>query len=371
MNRWMAAGLVALVAGATFDAREAAAKPKPSITKTSPFDAQRADRFDSLVRSSSVVAPLGISPFFALAALGVAAQLDYWQPPETLGFLSHPLIWAPFILLGLLIQFGRSTKITKPLAEALGTGESVIALVSVGLAMIPIFQNAQHQVVEAGMLSGLFALTVGLCTVGVIIVLRTALDVLTWMSPFPFVDLLFQLVKAITTAILLALAIFAPVVAAVVNLIIFIAAIFALRWALRMANFGLKVTWDLSVGRFGERLAMPRDEVVAEDLGPFMAFVEDVKGLPRRAEVEVRVDAGRWYLKTHGGGPNSLPLGEADKSVLTRRLTGTLLTSGATTVLFPGRYTHLMNEIAKVTRAELVSNRPTMLRAQRPRTAPG
>ena len=91
----------------------------------------------SLVKSASVVGPLGISPFFALAGFGLAASLGVWSLPAGLESFGHPAVWIGLVLLGGLLQFGRSTKLTKPLAETLGAGESLFGLVAAVMVMLP------------------------------------------------------------------------------------------------------------------------------------------------------------------------------------------------------------------------------------------
>lgn len=299
----------------------------------------------SAMKTAAVVGPLGISPFFALAAFGVADTLGLWQAPAGLQPLAHPVVWVPMLVLGLVMQFGRSTKITKPFAEALGTGESALALFSLALMIIPQLSGETAPLQkEAGVMSGLLLLTAATTALVVLIVLRTALDVLIWLSPFPFVDFLFQVAKVAVTLGLVALAVVSPLAALIVNALLIAATLVTLRWALRTARFGITVAHDLTVGRFRQEEGMPRDPVVSADLGPFLVFALDVDGMAKRQRTTLSLQAGRWCVEGR-------PIGDADRARITSGILGTELEIDGQTVLFPPRYRHLMTAIADETKA--------------------
>lgn len=322
----------------------------------------------SMLKSASMIGPLGISPFFALAGFGLAGQLGVWTPPAGLELFSHPAVWVSLILLGGILQFGRSAKLTKPLAEALGTGESVFAIIATIMVMVPHLQLGASPVATAGFTSGALLLVAAVSGVTALIVVRTALDVIIWLSPFPFVDGLFQLVKLAFTLGLVLLAVLFPAAAIVVNLVILVAAIFLVRWALRTAVFGATVGYDLTVGRFRDKVPMPHDPTVHSDLGPFDAFVLDVPGHAKRRAASVEMDAGRWFLKfpRAGRGEGKTSLGDDHELRLTPGLLGLELSGPSGRVLLPPRYKHLAAQIVQQTGMH-PGDRPSLLAAAVPR----
>ncbi len=312
--------------------------------------------FLKLSKTASVVGPLGINPLLAIGALGIAIQAGVWEPPQSLSFIGHPVVWILALVLGLTIKLGRSTKITKPVAEAIGTGESLLAVAVVALAAVPMFQNVAATHAESGVAAGVLFIIAGTLTLGLVIAVRTALDILIWLSPFPFVDFLFQLVKAMVTVALVVLAVFAPWVAIVVNLILIIIAALVFRWAMRTTRFGLTMARDLTIGRFRAKLELPRDEVVATDLGPFDVFVLAVAGLPRRQQGSLLLQAERWDLTTKGlfGREKTINLGDAEKSELAKGFLGIEVETPGGVVLMPPRYKHLLEEIRLTSQAKVV-----------------
>lgn len=325
----------------------------------------RAAPVNDLVRSAALIGPLGINPFLALAGLGFAATLG-WQPPAGFEPFTHPVVWIGLLALGLILQFGRSTKLTKPVAEMLGTSEAFVAVATVVMIMVPHFAERTTTIQEAGVASGLFMITVGLAVVSVLLIMRLALDILIWLSPIPFVDFLFQIAKLGITIGLVVLAVLAPWVALVLSTLLIIATALGLRWAIRTARFGLTLVWDLSIGRFGARLPLPRDQVVKDDLGPFDVFVLEVEGLKKKSAARLDLRAGRWFIEQPRalGTDKSIPLGDADKAKVTPGFLGTELSLPHGTILLPPRYRHLTEELTKATGAEL-GRTPSLLSGHR------
>lgn len=314
----------------------------------------------TLMKSASVVGPLGINPFLAIAGFGAFATFTDWTPPAGMEPLAEPWVWVVFLILGAFLQFGRSTKLTKPIAEALGTGESLIAVVATALVMYPHLTGGVAA--QADLLSGGLMIAVGTTAVMALIIMRTALDIIIWLSPFPFVDAAFQILKAILTVGLVALAVAFPTVAVVINVLLLIATAMLLRWALRTARFGVTIASDLTIGRFKAPLPLPRDEVVKTDLGPFTAFALDVSGVAKRTKGTLELKADRWFFEHDG---DERPLGDGNKSALTSGFLGAELKTAGGTVLLPPRYKHLIEQISTSTHAQL-HEKPSLLQARRP-----
>lgn len=323
----------------------------------------------SLLKSAAVVGPLGISPFFALAGFGLAGQLGIWTMPQGLDAFAHPAVWLGLILLGAILQFGRSTKLTKPFAEALGTGESLFAVIATGAVMLPHFANPTP-VAQAGVPAGVLLLVAGLSAVTAMVVVRTALDIIIWLSPFPFVDGLFQMAKLILTLGLVMLAVLFPVAAIVVNLIILAIAVLVAKWAVRTARFGATIGYDLTFGRFKAATAMPRDPAVETDLGPFTAFVLEAPGVPKRTAARMHMDAGRWFLtRASFFGPQTKSVfGDDHELRLTPCFLGLEMSGPAGRVLLVPRYKPLASRLLQETRLKS-GDKPSLLAAHSMRAA--
>jgi len=345
MIRWLLVVLPALVVTG------AAAAANTTADQIMGRSADAADQFQGLLATAAMVGPVGINPFLGLGGLGIAAWTGAWTPPATVGFVGHPAFWISALVLGVVIKFGRSFKLTKPIAEALGTGESVIGVGVVAVAGLAILQESgvvrveQSSVILASLLFVMVASTATL-----LVVVRTAFDILVWLSPFPFVDLLFQALKAAATVVLLFMAVFAPGAAVVLNLLLIVAAALALRWAVRTTVFGVTVAGDLAFGWLRHDVELPRS---GSGLGPFKAFVLEIDGLPSRQRGELAFTGGQWQLNTRGlvGKTESRPLGPV---AFSRGLMGDTVAGANGSVLLPPRYKHLVDELARETGATVV-----------------
>lgn len=309
--------------------------------------AQAGDGGSTTVEAVALLAPLGISPFFALAGLGLADAAGVYALPSSITGFQHPALIAAMVLLGLGLHFGRSTKLTKPFAEAAGVGESLFALV---IALVAAAGSSSAGPVvgpaEASVAGTLVWLTAGISALSLILVLRTALDILIWLSPFPFVDALFQLLKVILTLALVVAAAFAPWLAVAMGLALVVSTALGLSWALRTLRFGATVLWDLTLGRGATLAEAPRDEVVAQDIGPFRAFAVDLPKSRLRAPLWVELRAGRWVALAAPDAIEGRALGDAERCSFRRTWAGTELSAPGGTVLLPPRYRRITRELA-------------------------
>jgi hypothetical protein len=76
-----------------------------------------------------------------------------------------------------------------------------------------------------------------------IVVVRIAFDVLLWLNPIPFVDLVFQIAKTFFSLFFFAIYLVSPLTAAVLAGLCLVPALFLLPWALRLLGF----TWQILV----------------------------------------------------------------------------------------------------------------------------
>jgi hypothetical protein len=305
--------------------------------------------FEKLLAIAAMVGPVGINPFLGLSGLGMAAWFGAWTPPATVWFVGHPAFWISALVLGAVIKFGRSFKLSKPFAEALGTGESVIGVAVVAVAGLAMLQESGVvRVEESSIILASLLFAIAASTATLIVIVRTAFDILVWLSPFPFVDLIFQALKAAATVVLLALAVFAPGAAVVLNLLLILAAALAVRWAVRTAVFGITIASDLAFAWRRDGLGLPRS--AAGDLGPFVAFALEMDGASRRQRGRLTVTAGGWLFTAR----ESLSLGSSVE--ISRGLMGLTVAGKNGSVLLPPRYKHLIDELARTTGATVVEN---------------
>ncbi len=283
--------------------------------------------------------PLGISPLFTLAVMGISGLIGLGSVPAGLTAVSHPAL---VLLTGLGaagLHIGRSSKLSKPLAEIAGLGESAIAV----FAVLALAAGAP------GLVEGLVILVAGLLVVTVVSVVRTALDLLTWLTPLPFVDAGLQLAKVGAAALLAFAAVVSWPVAAGLNALLFAATVSTARASVRALRFGFTLVSDL-VRR--PRLPLPRDPVVEADIGPLTAFALNVPGLKRRSAVELELRAGRWFLTGHG---EARPLGDGPTVKACPTWAGIEFTVGEAVVLLPPRYRPHLDTLVRETGAVAAS----------------
>lgn len=252
------------------------------------------------------VGPLGINPLLALGGMGAAAWWEVWAPPVNLVFIREPICWGLFLALGMVNKFGRSFKLTKPVAELLGTGESAVGIgcFAAGLfgADVASSSAAAHSVgvttvAHAGLGGWLLFGVLGIATLFSVMVVRTAMDLLIWVSPLPLVDAVFQAVKLATTGVLVVLAVVAPWLAILLNLAIVIACLLVARFALRVCVFGAHTMWFMSLGR-GSRPTSLADHAHGGD--EIRAWSLSISGAPRLGLVAMRRDGDAWLVQSRG-----------------------------------------------------------------------
>lgn len=314
----------------------------------------------------AMAGPVGLNPALAIALFGLAVFFGAVPPVPGLEPLFHPAAAFAFLGVGVLLHVGRSAKLSKPFAEAAGLFESLLGVIVTGLLVWPSAHPSGGATLEAGLGTALLIVAASVLGVLSMIVLRTAFDLLIWVTPIPFVDAVFQVLKAVVTLGLVALAIFAPVVAIIVNVVILLGTTLALRWAVRAARYGLTVAYDLTLGALDAAKELPTDPVAEGDVGPFLVFSERIPGIKRRAQGSLECNAGWWIVtfpRTFGE-PRTLSLGEAEKAELSSAWNGTTLTTPAGSVLLPPRYRHLHEPLARRTKAQTARARPNRPIAQ-------
>jgi hypothetical protein len=305
--------------------------------------------FEQILQAVAILVPLGVSPLLSIALFGVAHALGVYTPPTGLEPFMHPAIWVSALVFGGFIKIGRSAKLSKPLAEAIGSFESVFALFVSVAVMLPTLMRPEGGVESAwlGVPGIMSAIVLGLVATATIVTLRTAIDILGWLSPIPFVDFFLQLGKLALVSTLVALAVISPAAAVIVDALILVAAMYSVRWSIRNARFGLSVLHDLTLGRLGEKAKLPKDAIMPEDVGPFDVFVLEVEGMPKRSKAKLERKVGRWFVQRARWFQEAKQeaLGDHEKAVFKRGWLGTTLELPRGKVLLPPKYKHLVAEL--------------------------
>jgi len=298
--------------------------------------------------STAVVAPLGINPLIALGALGFAAHGGHWKTPQGLEPLSSPWVWGTLLFLGLVLKFGRSFKLTKPIAEFIGTSESVLGLISIALVAWPVTESVVSTHLQAGLATQVGLLTFGLLAYSVVCALRIAFDILIWISPFPLVDAAFQAAKLVVTVGLVLLAIFFPWLAFFLNLAIIFVSLLAIRWALRLTQFAAILIRDL-IWRSKRVTELPREDAgsAPRDFGPLFIFNANHPDWPKRSQLFLWCTNGHWLVGAKPDLEAARALQASKETILTRGLLGFTLHVQGQELLIPLRFEPLMGEIAQ------------------------
>jgi hypothetical protein len=285
-----------------------------------------------LMELTALLAPLGISPFLALAAIGFASSGGYLSLPEGVAALSLPTVFWTLLAVGLVLELGKSSKLTRPLAEGVGTSESLVAIVAAFLLFAAEMTAPAETAVQASMVGAVFWGLVAVATVSVVLALRVLFDVLIWLSPIPFIDFAFELSKTLLTFALVALAAWAPGVALVVFAALFIAAVILSRRAIRAGRMALTVLWDNTLGHLGPAEAAQL---------PVVAFCDRIPGVARHAQGYVSFEEGTWRFAPLAGGPSArggVVLGADEGCRIHRRWAGFIIEFPRGRVLLPPRY---------------------------------
>lgn len=284
-----------------------------------------------LLELSALLAPLGISPFLALAAAGFAANGGWLDLPSGVQLLAEPAVFGTLLAVGLALELGKSSKLTRPLAEGVGTSESIVAVVAAFLLFAAEVTADAGPAAQASTFGAVAWGLVAVATVSVILALRVLFDVLIWLSPIPFIDAAFELAKAALTFGLVALAAWAPLAAVITFAVVLLAAILLLRRAVRAGRMALTVLWDNTLGYMGPAQAARL---------PVVAFVDRVPGVAKHAQGYVAFEEGTWRFVPYAGAPKSrvVILGADEGCRIHRRWAGFIIDFPRGRVLLPPRY---------------------------------
>lgn len=221
------------------------------------------------------LAPVALSPFFALTCLSGASLLADSGLPFTDGIKRNPIlgkgsplhngvVFAGLLGLTLLTAAPKLTKVTKPLGQAIDQIEAhagIIAVVVVQLLSSVDFGSepapAGAMMFQAGIFSFSFGVILAAFSAINIFVVNTVkffFEVLTWLSPFPLVDAVFEAANKACATALLGIYLWSPTIATVVNLIIFAVCLVVFGWVYRRVVYMRSVLGDPILGWLAEKV---------------------------------------------------------------------------------------------------------------------
>lgn len=232
---------------------------------------------DKVVQYIGPLAPVALSPFFALTCLSGASLLgnadvpllDGLQKNVVLGAnspLNNPVVFAGLLGLTILTSLPKFTKVTKPLGQAIDQIEAhagIIAVIavqflsSVRFGDEPAATATAVTVVHAGIFSFTADLLIYAFTAINIFVVNTVkffFEVLTWLSPIPAVDAAFEAANKTVAAFLVGLYVAWPWLALILNLLIFAVCLLIFAWAYRRVVYMRCVLGDPILGWLAENV---------------------------------------------------------------------------------------------------------------------
>ena len=181
------------------------------------------------------LAPIALSPFFGMACLsGTSLLITRGVLPDNSFLhghpvLTHPSIFAAFLMLAVLTSLPRLTKVSKPLAQFCDFLETYAGVVAVLVVQVVARYGQAEPPPEVILPAGLGTVTLGtllaaLSVVNILVIqtVRFFFELLVWLSPVPLLDALFETANKLVCAGLMALYAFSPWLALVINVLIFL-----------------------------------------------------------------------------------------------------------------------------------------------------
>lgn len=308
-----------------------------------PAAAASGDGFSGLMLALALLGPLGISPAITLGLIGATMASGAMMAVPGLEWMAHPVAFLPALAAGIGLTAGRSTLLSKPFAGLFGLGESLFGVLSALMMFWAVIAQP-----GGNPTLGWLALVLAPLGLTALITVRTASDVLTWLSPIPFLDAAFQALKLALTVGLFVLALYFPWAALALSTLLTLGAATGLRWSTRAAKYGIITGRDIIVSRFTDKAALPMDaELSTTDLGPFFGFAFDINGVPQRTAGELELVVDRWYFSAPSltGEPERIFLAEAKDTELESGWLGLTLKTEQGAVVLPPRYKHLAGDL--------------------------
>ncbi|MEQ9824767.1 MAG: hypothetical protein ABQ298_10320 [Puniceicoccaceae bacterium] len=220
------------------------------------------------------LAPIALSPFFALTCLsGASLMSEAGLLPESVGNnfmmstsspLNNSTVFVGLLVLTLLTAAPKLTKVSKPFAQAVDQVEAysgIIAALAVQvLSRVSMDEPATAEVAmvySAGLISMSYSTLIMVFSAINIFVINSVkffCEVMILISPIPTVDAFFEAFNKAFTGILVAVYLISPWLATLLNLLIFLISLMVFSWTYRRVVFMRCVLADPIFGWIGEAM---------------------------------------------------------------------------------------------------------------------
>jgi hypothetical protein len=243
-----------------------------SVAKAASLDDEQA-KADRLVQAIPVtevlgpLAPIALSPFFALSCLsGASLLVEAGVLPENSllsgnSVLSNELVFLGLLGLTVVTALPKLTKVTKPLAQAIDQVEGYSGIIAVLLVQAAASfggsEGGQEVVYQAGIFSvtlSTLLMAVSVVNIFVINTVKFFFEVMVMVSPFPAVDAAFEAANKAFSAALLGIYVYSPTLATTLNFIIFGICLLMFGWVFRRTVYYKAILGDPLLGFFSESI---------------------------------------------------------------------------------------------------------------------
>lgn len=242
------------------------------MAKAASLDDEQA-KADRLVQAIPVteilgpLAPIALSPFFALSCLsGASLLVEAGVLPENSllngnSVLSNGLVFLGLLGLTVVTALPKLTKVTKPLGQAIDQVEGYSGIIAVLLVQAAAsfggVGDGQEVVYQAGIFSvtlSTLLMAVSVVNIFVINTVKFFFEVMVMLSPFPAVDAAFEAANKAFAAALLGIYAYSPTLATALNFIIFGICLLMFGWVFRRTVYYKAILGDPILGFFSESI---------------------------------------------------------------------------------------------------------------------
>ena len=208
------------------------------------------------------LAPVALSPFFALTLLsGAALYGGEWLGTnhpliQAAGPLQNPALFWTFLTLTVVTSIPKFSKVSKPFAQAVDKVEAFAGIIVIVALRYLSGGEADPQVAEVADVviyqAGIFSFTAeSLLTIAMVInvlminSIKFFFELLIWITPVPLLDAMFEVGNKAACAGLMALYASSPLLATIVNLILFGLCAMIFTWARRREVYYRTLMFDV------------------------------------------------------------------------------------------------------------------------------
>jgi len=234
----------------------------------------KADRLVQAIPVTEVLgplAPIALSPFFALTCLSGASLLaETGVLPENAllsgnSVLSNGLVFLGLLVLTVVTTLPKLTKVTKPLAQAIDQVEGYSGIIAVLLVQAAASfgggGDGQEVVYQAGIFSmtlSTLLMAVSVVNIFVINTVKFFFEMMVLLSPFPAVDAAFEAANKAFAAVLLGIYAYSPSLATLLNFVIFGICLLMFGWVFRRTIYYKAILGDPILGAVSESIFRAR-----------------------------------------------------------------------------------------------------------------